>query len=365
MKKILVVVDNLNRGGIASVVLNISEAMDKEKYIFDFITYQKPNEEIVLRLKKINSKYFIIDRLSKTTPFEYIKKIRKIINENGSYNAMHAHTSSFIWLACLAGKLEKIPVRVGHAHGSKNERQFLFSGILYSMLKSFNRKFCTKMLSCAETSGKFTFGKDYLVLPNFIDHEKYIDVNIDEKDMFMKKYNIPSDYTKYCFVGYLGGEKNPLFVLKLFKLILTYQERAILLIAGDGPDYNNIMKFLETNHMTKNVVMFGNTSEVKKILQVSDIMLMPSFSEGMSIAAIEAQISGVHCIVSKGVPVSNDIKVGLFHECSTFDINMWCNLIQKVLKDNHTVSYDEAINALRKIGYDKASVVKELENIYT
>ena len=36
MKRILVVVDNLNSGGIASVVLNISEAVDKEKYIFHY-----------------------------------------------------------------------------------------------------------------------------------------------------------------------------------------------------------------------------------------------------------------------------------------------------------------------------------------
>ncbi|KOS69381.1 hypothetical protein AEA09_12990 [Lysinibacillus contaminans] len=364
MKRILVVIDNLNRGGIASVVLNISEVMDKEKFKFDYITYQEPDIDISNRLEKFNSKYFVVRRLSETSPLKYVNQIRQVIKKNGPYDVIHAHTSSFIWLACLAAKIEKIPIRIGHAHGSKNAKKFLFSNVFYFILRYFNRKFCTEMITCAESSGVYVFGKNYKFLPNFIDHTQYGSMNIEEKFDFMDKYNIPQNTIIFCFIGYLGGEKNPMFALELFKEILSGNTAYYLLIAGDGPANNEIKEFIKDNHMTKNVIMFGNTNEVKEILQISNIMLMPSITEGMSIAAIEAQISGVNCIISSGVPKTNDIKAGLFHQCETLVVNDWIYMVSEVLKKEHTKSHNEVIQALINIGYDKESVKRRLESIY-
>lgn len=364
MKRILVVVDNLNSGGIASVVLNISEAVDKEKYIFHYIVYQQPNKDVVQRIEKIKGKYFVVKRLSETSPFQYVKNIREIIRKNGTYDAIHAHTSSFIWLACLAAKKENIPIRVGHAHGSNNSKQFLFSKGLYAILKYFNRKYCTKRIACAELSGKYIFGKAFDFIPNFVDHNKYLTVKIEEINEFRFEHNIPKDAEIYCFVGYLGGEKNPMFALRLFKKILSKNPNACFLIAGDGPDSDQLKEYIKENQLEDRVRMFGNTDKVKEILQISDIMLMPSFSEGMSMALLEAQISGVNCIVSNGVPRTNDIKAGLFHQCLTFDIENWNSVIKEV-KKNGKLSGSEIIKSLEKIGYNKENVVREYEMIYS
>lgn len=364
MKRILVVIDNLNRGGIASVALNISKVMDKEKFKFDYITYHEPDNDILNRLEKFNSKYFVVKRLSETSPYKYVTQIREVIKKNGPYDVIHAHTSSFIWLACLAAKVENIPIRIGHAHGSKNAKKFLFSNSLYFILRYFNRKFCTEMITCAQSSGVYVFGKNYKFLPNFIDHTQYKSMGIEEKYDFMDKYKIPKNTNIFCFIGYLGGEKNPMFALELFKKILNENKASYLLIAGDGPENNEIKAFIKANQMTKKVKMFGNTNEVKEILQISHIMLMPSITEGMSIAAIEAQISGVNCIFSSGVPKTNDIQAGLFHQCETLNVDEWINVVSEVLKKKQTKSNDELVQALKNIGYDKESVKRKLESIY-
>lgn len=364
MKRILVVIDNLNSGGIASVALNISEAMDKKKFIFDYITYQQPNNNTLLKLEKMDSKYFVVNRLSDTSVLKYVNKIRLIIQKNGPYDAIHAHISSFIWLACLAAKIEKIPIRIGHAHGSKNTKKFIFSEFLYSFLRLLNRRYCTRMLTCAEASGVYVFGKYFNFLPNFVDYQQYEIMSFEEKKKFRALYNIPENTKNYCFIGYLGGEKNPMFAMNLFRSILKNNDDSYLLIAGDGPDNNKIKEFIEANHMTENVIMFGNTTEVKKILQISHIMLMPSFSEGMSIAALEAQILGVDCITSKGVPKTNDIQAGLFHQCETLDVIKWMEMVNCILKKEQTISQKEIINSLVNIGYDKDSIARNLETIY-
>ncbi|MFF5993400.1 glycosyltransferase [Lysinibacillus sp. KU-BSD001] len=363
MKRILVVVDNLNSGGIASVVLNISEAVNKENYIFDYIVYKQPNQEVLQRIENNNGKYFIVKRISETSPLQYVKKIRAIIRENGPYDAIHAHTSSFIWLACLAGEKENIPIRIGHAHGSKNAKQFLFSEALYAILRYFNRKYCTKMISCADLSGQYVFGKGFEFIPNFIDHTQYCKIEKEQLDQFTLQHHIPRDAHTYCFIGYLGGEKNPLFALQVFKRIVSENPHSYLLIAGDGPEFNQIIEFIQKNQLEKNVRMFGNTDKVKEILHLSHMLFMPSFSEGMSMAILEAQIAGVNCIVSSGVPITNDIKAGLFHRCLTFDIEDWYTTIQQV-KKNPTVSEFDILNALENIGYDQRNVGRQYERIY-
>lgn len=364
MKKVLVVVDNLNQGGIASVVLRIHDAINKKIFTMDYVTYIKPSIDIQQKIEKTGGKIYLVNRLSRTTPLKYIKSIKKVIKDNGPYDVIHVHTSSFIWLACLAAKMAGVPIRVGHAHGSKNVVQFPFSNLLYSLFKSLNRKYCTTMLACADTSGKFTFGENYNFMPNFIDHTEYITFSNEKIDNFLKKQKIPSSARKYCFIGYLGGEKNPSFALELFNKILTHDKNSYLLLAGDGPEMTEIKKYVKLNNMMKNVIILGNTNEVKQILQISDIFLMPSFSEGMSMAALEAQVSGVPCIVSKGVPDTNDIQAGLFHKCQTYELSEWYNVVNNIFLCGKKISTKEAIISLKSIGYDKDSVTYKLESIY-
>lgn len=364
MKRILVVVDNLNSGGIASVVLNISEAANSEKYIFDYIIYKQLNKDVMQRIEKLRGKYFVIKRLSESNPFNYVKKIREIIRKNGPYDVIHAHTSSFIWLACLAAKKENIPIRIGHAHGSKNSKQFLLSETLYSILKHLNGKYCTKRIACAETSGNYIFGNEFDFIPNFVDHKKYLTVNKEEINEFMIQHNIPKNNEIYCFIGYLGGEKNPIFALDIFKEILRDNSNSFLLIAGDGPDSKQLEEYIIVNQIENKVKMFGNTNKVREILQISHTLLMPSFSEGMSMVLLEAQVSGVHCIVSKGVPETNNIKAGLFHQCSTLSVKNWMAMIEEVKKIEE-ISRMEIIKSLQKIEYNKESVIKKYEMIYS
>ncbi|MEK4129134.1 glycosyltransferase [Solibacillus sp. FSL W8-0474] len=364
MKRILVVVDNLNSGGIASVVLNISEAVDPNNYIFDYIVYKQPNKEVIQRIKKIKGNYFVVKRLSETTPFSYVNNIREIIRNNGPYDVLHSHTSSFIWLSCLAAKKENIPIRVGHAHGSKNSKQFFFSEWLYSILKYLNSIYCTKKIACADKSGNYIFGNEFDFIPNFIDHEKFLEVKKEDINEFMFKHNIAKDAEIYCFVGYLGGEKNPMFALQLFKKILMENANSFLLIAGDGPDSKRLEEYIKANQMENRVRMLGNTDKVREILQTSDILLMPSFSEGMSMALLEAQISGVNCIVSSSVPKTNDIKAGLFHQSPSSDLESWYRIIKGVKKKNKA-SKLEIMNALESIGYNKENIASKYELIYS
>ena len=52
----------------------------------------------------------------------------------------------------------------------------------------------------------------------------------------------------------------------------------------------------------KNVIFVGHTNEVTKYLHIMDVFVLPSFTEGLSLVTVEAQVSGLPCVVSTGLP---------------------------------------------------------------
>ena len=56
---------------------------------------------------------------------------------------------------------------------------------------------------------------------------------------------------------------------------------------------------------------------------MADYYLMPSTFEGLSLAAIEAQASGINCIFSDKIDIST--KVSSVCKFIELDINKWCD----------------------------------------
>ena len=365
-KNILVIVDGLDRGGIASVVLNISKELETRGYRFDYVCYNLPPENMVRMLHKNKSKIFVIDSVSKSNPFKYIKAISNIVKENGEYSAIHAHTSSFIWLACYAAKKEGIDVRVGHAHGSKNLlRNSLLSKTLFYLFRFINRKYCTNMLTCSKKSGEFTFGKGFEFIPNFVDPNNYTELTKQQRNKYYESFNIPVGKKILGFVGYIGREKNTKFLIPVIKKLIEEGNDSYLILAGLGDGFEEISKLIEKEKLDERVKMLGQRKDVNELLHFFDVLLMPSFSEGMSIALLEAQICSTPCVVSIGVPETNDIGAGLFHICEKYDVREWCETIKKVLLTEKVVTRREIEGVLNNKGYDMTSVGNRISQIYS
>ena len=365
-KKILVIVDGLQSGGIASVVLNISKELEKRGYTFDYVCYKLPSEDILRKLHENGSKVFIINNVSNSSPLKYIKDIRNVINKNGEYNAVHAHTSSVIWLACYAAKKENIKIRVGHAHGSKHLfRKSIPSKTLFFIFRFINRRYCTCMLTCAETSGKFTFGKGFEFIPNFVDPDNYKELTKESKNNYYESFNIPTGKKILGFVGNIGGEKNTKFLIPIIKQLIENDNDYYLVLAGSGEGIEEIKQIIKKEKLDERVKMLGQRKDIAELLHFFDVLLMPSFSEGMSIALLESQICSTPCIVSSGVPETNDIGAGLFYRCNTYDVTEWCQTINSVFSSEISTTHNEILDALKNKRYDRISVGDRISQIYS
>ena len=67
---------------------------------------------------------------------------------------------------------------------------------------------------------------------------------------------------------------------------------------GDGEEFPSVKEKAQQLGIERNVIFAGNRSDVNEIMQAMDVFVFPSLYEGLPVTMIEAQASGLHCVIS-------------------------------------------------------------------
>jgi glycosyltransferase involved in cell wall biosynthesis len=124
-----------------------------------------------------------------------------------------------------------------------------------------------------------------------------------EKEKIRKKFNLPLDKLICIYVGRLSFEKGITDLIGAWDQLKT--DNAILLIVGpemkghymDAGD--TVKKIVKSRINKENIVLYGSSNEVEKLLRASDIFVQPSHYEAFGISVIEAMSSGLPVIATK------------------------------------------------------------------
>ena len=91
---------------------------------------------------------------------------------------------------------------------------------------------------------------------------------------------------------------------------------------------------------------------------------MPSIVEGMSLSALEAQLSGTMCLASDSIPDTNDLGLGLFRQIPCDDPGKWADAIRETGAGYKVPTEAEMARRLVAIGYDSDTVARRLLAAY-
>jgi len=94
------------------------------------------------------------------------------------------------------------------------------------------------------------------------------------------------------------------------------------------------------------------------LMQAMDVLLLPSFSEGLPVVTIEAQAAGLPCFISDTITREADIT-GLCHYLPIADLNTWANAIL----NDHTPR-ENTSQQIIDAGYDIHTTAKWLQDFY-
>lgn len=139
--------------------------------------------------------------------------------------------------------------------------------------------------------------KKSYITPNTVNSKKFKPKN---KKEILKQYNTPI----VTFIGNLVEQKGLTYLLEAKRIS---KNDYTLLIYGDGPEKEMLQKYIQT-HQLKNTYLMGKTTEPENIIPESDIMILPSISEGASIVALESMSCGKSLIATDTGNISNIIS---------------------------------------------------------
>lgn len=147
-----------------------------------------------------------------------------------------------------------------------------------------------------ETYRFFNITKDIHVIPNFIELDKnFKDPNIPCHRSVIAKENerIITHISNFRKVKRIPD------VIKIFEKIQR-EIPARLMMVGDGPEKERAETLCRELGISDNVIFFGNSNEIDRILSYSDLFLLPSESESFGLAALEAMAWGVPVVSTNG-----------------------------------------------------------------
>jgi glycosyltransferase involved in cell wall biosynthesis len=120
------------------------------------------------------------------------------------------------------------------------------------------------------------------------------------RDQIRAELNIPADMPVIVFAGRICEQKRPEMLAEILKAVRDQGLIFHSLIIGDGELRGQLEESLRLYHLTANVQMLGSVSHQRCIdlIVASDILLMPSLYEGISIVLMEAMAAGVVPVVA-------------------------------------------------------------------
>ncbi len=206
----------------------------------------------------------------------------------------------------------------------------------------------------------FNIKKEIQVITNFIDNSVFIKKSDCERKQFAD-----SDEKILIHVSNLRPVKRVEEVLEIFKNVQK-KINSKLVIIGEGPDMEKVNQFLEENpDLINKVRLLGKVNDLYRILQLSDVFLLPSEQESFGLAALEAMAAETPVISSNagGIPEVNiQGETGFLAEIG--NVEAMSNYTIKLLSDEKLLAQLKKNAKEQALRFDLKNILPIYEKMY-
>lgn len=349
-------------GGVESVVMNYYRNIDREKIQFDFICDEDSTNIPYEEIKKLGGRVILVPPYQ--CLFKYIKELRKVFKEN-KYKIVHSHINTLSVFPLYVAKNVGIPIRIAHSHSTtnKNEKK---KNLMKQILRPFSKLFATDYFCCSELAGRWLFGnktydenKVYL-LNNAIDVDKF-KYNEEIRKIKRKELKINDDTLVIGHIGRFVEQKNHKFLIDIFNEIHKKKSNSLLILVGQGPLEDKIKNKIKALNLNESVIFLGQRNDANELYQAFDVFLLPSLYEGLPVVGVEAQASGLLCVLSDSMTKETKILKDTTFLNLELNAECWSKKIIKLSKDYKRI---DTTNEITKKGLNIKEEAIKLEKKY-
>jgi len=295
--KILHIVGDSKFGGGSVVVLRLAQKAQEFGWHVDVLTTDITFKKV---LKENNIGVIDLDVIWRDiNPLKDLWGVYRLYKflKNSDYTIVHTHTSKGGFIGRLSAYMAKIPIIIHTVHGfAFHEQSSWFEIKLISSLEKLASNWCDKIVTVSEFHRKWALElgigneEKVVAIPNGISEERVKPTK--PKNEIQKELNIEGKRV-LLFTGRLAPQKGVEYLLKAIPFLISkVNEPFVVLVVGDGPLRSYLEDLRKKFEIELYVKFLGFRNDIGDLLNVSDIVVLPSLWEGLSIALLEAMAAG-------------------------------------------------------------------------
>lgn len=357
---------NIESGGVETYLKDVYERINMNDLSIDvLVPGEIKYDPYADFFRKLGCK-LIVCKIPQNNKMRYISLYKAVLQHLNryKYDLIHVNTGNVTIQAVVlaAAKWKKVPIRISHSHGTVYTGGRLHETIKKAMRNYINRN-ATIKLACSYLAAESLFGKSHasevIIAKNGINAENYrFDFKVRDR---VRTDNGWNDKFIIGSVGRLAPEKNYSFILKVFKEILLLNEDCILVLVGDGEEKKRLKEEAVKLEIVNKVQFLGVRRDVPSVMQGYDVFVLASKREALGIVNIEAQATGLSCIISDAIPKEVDVTGNVTFLSLNDSYRKWAEVILRA-SDNDKRKDCSCI--VKEHGFNLSDSYKVIEDIY-
>ena len=359
MKRILCIINGMSADGAETMLMKLYREVDRYQVQFDFFVMTDAIGYYEPEIKKLGGNIYHNGYLSIVRrPLQTFKEIYMCVKRNQYKHILLSTEKPYYIPFLMASKLagaEILALRSTNSTAMKGSLVDLISHAFRFLVRGFTNV----RLAPSELAADFMFGEKSLsrhnvhILNNGLKTKEF---KFDHKDRMQirNEFNF-ADKIVVGNVGRFYPQKNHSFLIDVFYEISQIEEKAVLFVIGGEVLENEIKLKIKRLGLERRVVFAGVRNDVRKCLMAMDVMVFPSFYEGMPNVVIEAQATGLPCVVSDSITAECKLTDRVSFLSLEDTPNEWAMTAMKVCGKNEL--REHYATKVQEKGYDIKDVV--------
>jgi len=302
--RVLHIVTQMNRAGLESRIMDIYRNIDRNVIQFDFYSCSQEKGVFDDEIEALGGIVYYGKKLSFSGTLRISDQFFAFLSDHPEYRIVHCHMNQWCGLILKGAYMAGVPHRIAHSRTSLET--VTLKNVIKNTIKIPTVKYANHYFAVSKKAGIWLFGKKLVqsgkveILPNAINCSLF-QYNEQRRIEIRKKLNLSSQFV-LINVGNLRFEKNQKFLLEvLAKIPSSVDNIKLLFVGGDSGLKNKLVEKANSLGVKDKVVFLGSRTDVADLLFAADVFVFPSLYEGFPGAVLEAEASGIPCLISERI----------------------------------------------------------------
>ena len=301
MIKVLQVVAALTAGGVETLLHSYYEGMDRERFHFDMACYSYADGVYRKKFEELGCGIYALP--SKKKLLKSAKALFRVLKD-GRYDIVHVHQDDLSFLPVLIARLAGVKVRIVHSHLGKYPHSPA-GRLVTAVTNPLMFRLANGYFACSEKAKKEFYPSRLqdrvFIMRNGIDVRRFR-FSPEDREKIREQYGFTEDRIVIGNVARINEQKNPLFLLEIFRRLHEENGNYRLMMVGDGTLRDAAQAKAAEYGLQDAAVFTGARDDASRYYSALDAFVLPSRFEGLGISFVESQANGLPTYAGMDVP---------------------------------------------------------------